>query len=65
MGFKCPVCKKDFENNKTEFDKHLSEENYSYDFQTLTNINVNETLIGILKNTNKNITDVNKELLNV
>lgn len=23
MGFKCPVCKKDFENKKSEFEKHI------------------------------------------
>ena len=48
MGFRCPVCKKDFGTEKEEFQKHLDLENYKIDLKTLSYINSNETFMNVL-----------------
>ena len=48
MGFKCPVCKKDFGTKKEEFQKHLDLENYKIDLNTLSYINSSETFMNVL-----------------
>ena len=45
MGFKCPVCKKDFGTEKEEFQEHLDLENYKIDLKTLSYINSREPFI--------------------
>lgn len=52
MGFRCPICKKDFGTEKEEFQKHIDLENYQIDLKTdlktLAYINSNETFKKIL-----------------
>lgn len=58
MGFKCPICRKDFGNDKAEFNKHLSEENF--DFQNFLKVNAYESVSNVLNIINNNITDINR-----
>ena len=48
MGFKCPVCKKDFGTEKEEFQEHLDLENYKINLNTLSYINSSETFMNVL-----------------
>jgi len=38
MGFKCPICKKDFRNNKNEFVEHIQNFHYGAVAQFLSAI---------------------------
>ena len=38
MGFNCPICKKDFGNNKNEFEEHIQNSHYGAAAQFLSAI---------------------------
>lgn len=62
MGFKCPFCKKDFGQDKKEFDEHIkSHDEPILDLAGLAYINSTDTANKILQTELKGV-DLNKNI---
>ena len=64
MGFKCPVCHKDFGTNKKEMELHLKNHSDKTIVDDLIRLNFNDCLISINNIKNIKAEDVIKKRVN-